>query len=236
LFGHEKGAFTGAENRRIGKFEEADKGTLFLDEIAEMDISLQSKLLRALQELEITRIGSNDLIKVDLRIIVATHKDLSLEVKEGRFREDLYYRLLGLPIELPPLRDRGNDIVLIAKHFMVNFCKENNMELKRISKSAQEKLLTYHYPGNIRELKSIIDLSAVLSNQNEIIPEDINFLSPIEDGLLSDKEMTLKEYDYKIIKHFLGKYDNDVDRVAELLDIGRSSIYRYIQEMKSNNK
>jgi len=236
LFGHEKGAFTGADNRRIGKFEEADKGTLFLDEIAEMDISLQSKLLRALQEFEITRIGSNDLIKVDLRIIVATHKELSREVKEGRFREDLYYRLLGLPIDVPPLRDRGNDIVLIAKHFLVSFCKENNMELKRISKSAQEKLLTYHYPGNIRELKSIIDLAAVLSNQNEINAEDISFSAPIEDGLLSDKEMTLKEYDYKIIKHFLSKYDNDVDRVAELLDIGRSSIYRYLQDMKSNNK
>src|SRR6476620_3817372 len=118
LFGHEKGSFTGAVTRRIGKFEEAEGGTIFLDEIGEMDLSLQAKLLRVLQEREVTRIGANATIKLDVRIIAATHKDLSEEVKEGRFREDLYYRLLGLPVHLPPLRERGNDIILIAKYFL----------------------------------------------------------------------------------------------------------------------
>ncbi|HXD93290.1 MAG TPA: sigma-54 dependent transcriptional regulator, partial [Bacteroidia bacterium] len=124
LFGHEKGSFTGALARRIGKFEEANGGTLFLDEIGEMDISIQAKLLRALQEKEIMRIGSNTPVKVDCRIIVATHRNLKNEIKEGKFREDLYYRLFGLPIELPPLRARGNDILLLAKYFAKNFCEE----------------------------------------------------------------------------------------------------------------
>ncbi|MGZ4049500.1 MAG: sigma-54-dependent transcriptional regulator, partial [Bacteroidia bacterium] len=128
LFGHEKGAFTGAVSRRIGKFEEANKGTLFLDEIGEMDLNMQSKLLRVLQEKEITRVGGNEIIKIDVRVIVATHKDLSEEVKKGTFREDLFYRILGLPIEIPPLRDRNQDIILIAEHLIENFCKENKLK------------------------------------------------------------------------------------------------------------
>ena len=127
LFGHEKGAFTGASYRRIGKFEEANGGTLFLDEIAEMDASFQVKLLRALQEKEIVRVGSNQTVKTDCRIIVATNKNLKEEVKKGNFREDLYYRLLGLPIELPPLRERGNDVLILAKYFIDLFSKENNL-------------------------------------------------------------------------------------------------------------
>src|SRR5512145_2898380 len=137
LFGHEKGAFTGASYRRIGKFEEADGGTLFLDEIAEMDPSLQVKLLRALQEKEVVRIGSNQTIKTDCRIIVATNKNLKEEVKKGNFREDLYYRLLGLSIELPPLRERGKDVLILARHFIEVFCKENNMKTKKLSETAQ---------------------------------------------------------------------------------------------------
>jgi DNA-binding NtrC family response regulator len=132
LFGHERGSFTGAMARRIGKFEEAHKGTLFLDEISEMDISLQAKLLRVLQEQELSRVGSNEVIKINVRIIVATNRNLQELVKKGRFREDLYYRLLGLPIYLPPLRERGNDIILIAKHFIDQFCNENNMVKKNL--------------------------------------------------------------------------------------------------------
>ncbi len=127
MFGHEKGAFTGASSRRIGRFEEADGGTLFLDEIGEMELNLQTKLLRVLQEKEIVRVGSNKPVKTDCRIITATNKNLKEEVKKGKFREDLYYRLLGLPIELPPLRDRGNDILILARHFIENFCNENNI-------------------------------------------------------------------------------------------------------------
>src|SRR5215470_14235815 len=138
LFGHEKGAFTGAVTRRIGKFEEAHNGTLFLDEIGELDINLQAKLLRVLQEREITRIGGNEVIPINVRIIVATHKNLLEEVQNKTFREDLYYRLIGLPIQLPPLRDRGNDIIILAKHFMDQFCKENNVEKKSFSPEAQQ--------------------------------------------------------------------------------------------------
>ena len=152
LFGHEKGAFTGAVTRRIGKFEEADKGTLFLDEIGELDINLQAKLLRVLQEREITRIGSNAVTKIDVRIVVATHKNLLEEVKNKNFREDLYYRLIGLPITLPPLRERGNDILILSKHFIDAFCKENKLEKKSLSPDAQQKLLQYPFPGNVREL------------------------------------------------------------------------------------
>ena len=152
LFGHEKGAFTGATGRRIGKFEEAEGGTLFLDEIGEMDITLQSKLLRVLQEKEVTRVGGNQVIKLDVRIIVATHKNLQEEVKTGKFREDLYYRILGLPIHLPPLRERGQDTIVLAKHFLDSFSKENQLKKFRITAEAQDKLLAYPFPGNVREL------------------------------------------------------------------------------------
>lgn len=235
LFGHEKGAFTGAATRRIGKFEEAEGGTIFLDEIGEMDLNLQAKLLRVLQEREVTRIGGNQVVKLDVRIICATHKDLAEEVKGGRFREDLYYRLLGLPIHLPPLRERGNDVILIAKHFLDNFARENQMPKFRISPEAQEKLLTYPFPGNIRELKSIIELSAVMaaSEDHEIRPQDISFNSAARVESFLYQEMTMQEYMYRIIRHFLNKYDNNVLEVARKLDIGKSSLYRYLKEMEA---
>ncbi len=147
LFGHEKGAFTGASSRRIGRFEEADGGTLFLDEIGEMEQNLQTRLLRVLQEKEIVRVGSNKPVKTDCRIITATNKNLREEVKKGRFREDLYYRLLGLPIELPPLRDRGNDILILARHFIENFCSENNIPTEKTGTVSTEKTDGLFLPG-----------------------------------------------------------------------------------------
>jgi DNA-binding NtrC family response regulator len=232
LFGHEKGSFTGALSRRIGKFEEAEGGTIFLDEIGEMPPSLQAKLLRVLQEREVTRIGSNQIIKLDVRIITATHRDLSLEVKEGRFREDLYYRLQGLPVHLPPLRERGNDILLIAKFFLDQFSKENEMPKFRISAEAQKKLMEYPFPGNIRELKSIVELAAVMAEDNEIREEDITFAKTARIESFLYQEMTMQEYSYKIIRHFLNRYENNVLEVAKRLDIGKSSIYRYLKEME----
>ncbi|WP_417608087.1 sigma-54-dependent transcriptional regulator [Owenweeksia hongkongensis] len=230
LFGHEKGAFTGASNRRIGKFEEAIGGTIFLDEIGEMDLNLQAKLLRVLQEKEVTRIGSNNPIKVNARVLVATHKTLAEEVKAGRFREDLYYRLLGLPIELPPLRDRGNDIVVLAKHFMDEFVQENGMDKLQITPEAQKKLLNYDWPGNVRELKAVVELASVLCDSGKITDTDINFNST-NNGLseLMSKELTLKDYNIKIIQHFLDKYDRNVVDVANKLDIGKSTIYRMVK-------
>jgi DNA-binding NtrC family response regulator len=233
LFGHEKGAFTGAMTRRIGKFEESDGGTIFLDEIGEMDTNLQAKLLRVLQEREVTRIGSNQVVKLDVRIIAATHKDLNEEVKEGRFREDLYYRLLGLPIQLPPLRDRGTDVILIAKHFLDSFTKENQMPKFKISQEAQQKLMQYPFPGNIRELKSIIELSAVMAGDNEIKPQDISFNTSTRPESFLHQEMTMEQYMYRIIRHFLNKNDNNVLEVARKLDIGKSSLYRYLKEMEA---
>lgn len=232
LFGHEKGAFTGAIGRRIGKFEEAEGGTIFLDEIGEMDPNLQAKLLRVLQEREVTRIGSNQIIKLDVRIITATHRDLSIEVKEGRFREDLYYRLLGLPVHLPPLRERGNDIILIAKYFLDLFSKENQQPKFRIHENAQKKLMEYPFPGNIRELKSIIDLAAVMADGNEIQEQDITYNNVMRTESFLYHEMTMQAYMYRIIRHFLNRYDGNVLEVAKRLDIGKSSLYRYLKEME----
>jgi DNA-binding NtrC family response regulator len=233
LFGHEKGAFTGAVTRRVGKFEEADGGTIFLDEIGDMEPGLQAKLLRVLQEREVTRIGGNQVIKLDVRVIAATHKDLSEEVKAGRFREDLYYRLLGLPIHLPPLRERGNDVILIAKHFLDQFAKENQMPRFKITEEAQQKLLQYPYPGNIRELKSIVELAAVMGTDQEIKPQDISFNNSTRVESFLYQEMPMQQYMYRIIRHFLNKYDDNVLEVARRLDIGKSSLYRYLKEMEA---
>ncbi len=232
LFGHEKGAFTGANARRIGKFEEANKGTLFLDEIGEFDLNLQSKLLRVLQEREISRVGGNGIVPVDVRIITATHKNLAEEVKAGRFREDLYYRLIGMPIFLPPLRERDNDALLISKHFIQTFCKENGIKQKQLSPEAKERLITYPFPGNIRELKAIIDLAIVMSEGETIELEDLTFMRSAEPDDFLMEELTLDEYNQKIIQFFLNKYNGNVLTVAKKLDIGKSTIYRFIQEGK----
>ena len=234
LFGYEKGAFTGASTRRIGKFEEAEEGTIFLDEIGEMDLNLQSKLLRVLQEKEVSRLGGNQVIKLDVRILVATHRNLQEEVKAGKFREDLYYRLLGLPIQLPPLRDRGQDVLLIAKHFLDTFARENGLKKFKISAEAQDKLLQHPYPGNVRELKSIVELAAVMSSENEIQSQDITFNSAGTEQSMMMKEMSLQHYMYHIIRNYLNKYDDDVLEVARKLDIGKSSIYRYLKEMETH--
>jgi two-component system response regulator AtoC len=229
MFGHEKGSFTGATTRKIGKFELANKGTLFLDEIGEMDLNMQTKLLRAVQEKEFSRVGGNDVIKVDCRIIIATNKNLAEEVKNGNFREDLYYRLLGLPIELPPLRQRGNDILLLAKFFVNEFCKENKIGKMTISPSAQDKLMKYPFPGNVRELKAIMELAAVMTNNDIIDEDDISFKSTnsVSDFLL--EENTLQDYTQKIIRYYLDKYNDNVLTVAKKLDIGKSTIYRMLK-------
>lgn len=230
LFGHEKGAFTGANSRRIGKFEEANNGTLFLDEIGELDITLQAKLLRVLQEKEITRIGSNKPIKLNLKIITATHRDLQQLVREGKFREDLFFRIMGLPINIAPLRERGEDIITLANHFMNEFCIANKIAVKTLSDDAQAKLKGYGFPGNIRELKALIDLSVVLAENDIIESQHINLMgnSGSIDNLLNQKK-SLKEFNAMIVQHFLNKYNKNVVKTAEALDIGKSTIYRMIQ-------
>jgi len=229
LFGYEKGAFTGASTRKIGKFEQANGGTIFLDEIGEMSLNMQSKLLRVLQENELSRLGDNTLIKLDIRLIVSTHKNLADEVKNGNFREDLYYRLLGLPIELPPLRQRGNDINVLAKYFTDEFCEANNLPKKNISLKAQEKLMSYGYPGNVRELKAVIELAVVLSDTTEIGPESINFNTTDSISNFLFNECTLEEYNKRIVNYFLEKNDNNVVVTAKKLNIGKSTIYRMLK-------
>ncbi len=230
LFGHEKGAFTGALARKAGKFEEANGGSIFLDEIAEMDMSLQSKMLRVLQEREVVRVGGNETVKLDVRLIVATHKNLADEVKKGNFREDLYFRIMGLPVELPPLRERGNDILILAKHFADAFAKENKLGIIQFTKEAKEKLMKYHFPGNIRELKAVIDLSVVMCENNEIKPDDITFASTKRDDFFIPEDKTLRQHTCDIIKHYLKKNNDDVVATAKALDIGKSTIYKMIQE------
>jgi two-component system response regulator AtoC len=232
LFGHEKGSFTGAVATRIGKFEEANGGTLFLDEIADLDLALQVKLLRVLQEREVSRIGSNQVISFDVRLIVATHKNLNEEVVAGRFREDLFYRLLGLPVELPPLKERGNDILLLAKHFLDAFCSSNKLHKKNFNAAAREKLLNYRYPGNVRELKAVVELAAVMTDNDAIDADDISFTAARTPSDLLDQDLTLDEFNQKIIRHYLGRFDNNVVDVARRLGIGKSTIYRMMKEGK----
>jgi DNA-binding NtrC family response regulator len=236
MFGHEKGSFTGANNLRIGRFEEANHGTIFLDEIGDMDMNMQAKLLRVLQEEEVVRVGSNKTLKLDVRVIVATHKNLLEEVKKGKFREDLYYRLLGLPIELPPLRARGNDIFLLARHCVDEFCQKNNMPKLTISAKAMEKFRKYPFPGNVRELKAIIELAAVLTNTNTINAEDVKL--PDASTMLDfvNEETTLDEYISLIISHYMNKYDNKVRLVAEKLNIGKTTIYRMLNDKEHETR
>jgi DNA-binding NtrC family response regulator len=232
LFGHEKGSFTGAFQQRIGKFEEAEGGTIFLDEIGEMDLSMQVKLLRVLQEREITRVGGNRVIKVNCRIISATHKDLEREVEKELFRQDLFYRLIGLPIELPPLRKRGNDVILLANHFIELLAKEQQIPMKKLDESAIDKLMNYTFPGNVRELRSIMELAFVLSEGDMIQAKDLKFQTSGNIERLSESNMTLHQITMQLIHSKLAKYDNDTARVARELDIGKSTIYRLLKEEK----
>jgi len=230
LFGHEKGAFTGAVGKREGKFEEANGGTLFLDEIAELNLNLQAKLLRVLQEKEVTRIGGNNTVKLDVRIIIATHKNLSAEVDRKTFRQDLYYRLLGLPVELPPLRERKGDVEVLANHFLREFCESNGTELSRFNDAALKKIKEHNYPGNVRELRAVTELAYTLAEGSKTITErDVVFEKKNLQILNEDADMTLEEYNRTIIVHYLRKYNHKVLVVAEKLGVGKSTIYNLLK-------
>jgi DNA-binding NtrC family response regulator len=230
FFGYEKGAFTGAASNKKGRFEEAQGGTLFLDEVSEMDIGLQSKILRVLQERELVRLGGNKLIRLDFRLISATQKNLQEEVKAGRFREDLYFRLIGLPLEMPALRTRGNDILLLARHFCDSFTQANKMRHIDIAEDARLKLLSHPYPGNVRELRAVVELAIVMSDGKTIHAEDISFMTLNPARNLMEKEKTLREYTCEIISFYLQRHHNNVVEVARKLGIGKSSIYQMIKD------
>lgn len=171
LFGHEKGSFTGADSKKLGKFELADKGTIFLDEVGDMDLTIQSKLLRAIEEGEIERVGSPKALKVDVRIVAASNKDLEKAVEDGRFREDLFYRLNVFPIRIPPLRERKEDVPLLVEYFINKYCLEMKTSVKSISKEALEMLVSYHWKGNVRELENAIERAVILCDGDVITPE-----------------------------------------------------------------
>ncbi|HTY13557.1 MAG TPA: sigma 54-interacting transcriptional regulator [Candidatus Omnitrophota bacterium] len=173
LFGYERGAFTGAVERKVGRFELADGGTIFLDEIGDLTLATQVKLLRVLQEREFERLGGTKSLKVDVRVICATHRDLKQMVKDGKFREDLFYRINVFPIDLPPLRDRKEDIPLLADHFMHKYVKENRKKIKGISRAALDLLIAYHWPGNVRELENVMERAVVLCQKDVITPKEL---------------------------------------------------------------
>jgi len=231
LFGHEKGSFTGAIARRIGRFEMANGGTIFLDEIGEMDITIQTKLLRVLQEREFERVGSSRTIKVDVRILSATNKDLKKEVEERKFREDLFYRLNVFGVDVPPLRERKEDIPLIVEHFINKYNKILNKKVKKVSTKAMELLLDYDYSGNIRELENIIERSMIMA-KDEIIDE--KYFNFINKETYIEKKGTLKEVEKELIVKYLIQNKGNRTKTAEILGISRRSLQNKIKEYQIN--
>lgn len=235
LFGHEKGAFTGATAQKRGRFELADGGTIFLDEIGEINPSTQVKILRVLQEREFERVGGEKTIKVDVRVIAATNRNLLEEVKKGAFREDLYYRLNVVHIEVPPLRERKEDIELLALNFLDQFNKEDGRKIEGISPQARKALLSYDWPGNIRELKNSIESSVVLARGNIIQLEDLpaqitSQVAENKSSITIDLPVTMEEAERKIILSTIEYCAGNKSRASELLEIGRKTLHRKLNE------
>ena len=228
LFGHEKGAFTGAYAQRRGKFEAADRGTLFLDEIGEMSANIQVHLLRVLEEKELTRVGGNELIKVDVRVISATNKDIKKAVADGQFREDLYYRLNVVTVELPPLRERKEDIPLLAQHFLKKFAVENKKEVVAFSPEAVDLLMKYEWPGNVRELENAIERAVILSKDSYIKAVDL----PQQEGLVARSTQlgkSITEVEKNHILNILNETNGNYSQAARILGISRVSLYNKIK-------
>lgn len=245
LFGHEKGAFTGASQKRIGRFEQASGGTLFLDEIGEIDQATQVKLLRALSEKTIERVGSNDPVKVDVRVIAATNKDLKKLVAKGAFREDLYFRLNVVKIDMPPLRTRREDIILLANAFLQEFAEENGKPIKPLSLSAASLLQEYNWQGNVRELRTAIEHGVVMCNEDEIKPSHLpHFLNELNDAsfaednpsnetknLALEPDFNLSALEKRTIREALEFTEENRTAAAELLGISRRTLQRKIKEL-----
>ena len=233
LFGHVKGAFTGAISETRGRFEQADGGTIFLDEIGEINQSTQIKLLRVLQEHEFEKVGGEKTVKVDVRVIAATNKNLEKEMKEGRFREDLYYRLNVVRLEVPPLRDRKDDIPLLAMHFLNMYSKENNKNIEGFTNSARSALYNYEWPGNIRELSNCIESAVVMCRTNLI---DLNDLpmnisrSPRNDAIAIPLGSTMGEAEKLIITSTLAWCGGNKTKTADVLNLGRKTVQRKLEE------
>ncbi len=239
LFGHEKGAFTGATNQKAGIFEAAEGGTLLLDEIGELPLQLQVKLLRVLQEGEIIRVGGNETIPINVRIVAATNKNLEKEIEEGRFRQDIYFRLNVLAIELPPLRDRDQDILLLAEYFVHRYSEQFGILHKRLTADARSTLLRHTWPGNIRELENVIQKACLLSEDKRIEENDIKLPKTIQQDsamIPAKKTATLKEVrtdaEREVIKLTLEKTRGNVSQTAKLLDIDRKWLIKKMEDLQ----
>lgn len=233
LFGHEKGAFTGAETMHKGKFELADGGTIFLDEIGEINQSVQVKLLRVLQEKKFERVGGEDTVEVDVRIISATNKILEDEVKAKRFREDLYFRLKGIEITVPPLRERKDDIPLLLNSFLARYNKENNKEIKGFSNAAKNILFSYSWPGNVRELQHCVESAVVMASGDEIQAEDLTIHSDAKkssNDIIVPYGISLEEAEKIIILENLEANNGNKSKTADILKIGRKTLHRKLNE------
>ncbi len=236
LFGHERGAFTGAITRRVGRFELADGGTIFLDEIGDITLSTQIKLLRVIQEKEFERVGGNETIKVDVRIIAATHQDLKMLIEEKRFREDLYYRLNVVYIELPSLRQRKDDIPLLASFFIHRFNEEKDYQIKGITNEAMQILLNYEWPGNVREMENAIESAMALAEKNIIeakyLPSFLLLTQPQNSQFYQvPQDYTFLEIEKEIIRQALEKKGGNQTKTAKMLGIGRRTLQRKLKEM-----
>ncbi|HYX40688.1 MAG TPA: sigma-54 dependent transcriptional regulator, partial [Pyrinomonadaceae bacterium] len=255
LFGHEKGAFTDARQRRRGRFEEADGGTLFLDEIGEMSLSAQVRLLRVLQDGEFTRVGGNEVLKVDVRVIAASNVDLERAVEQGSFRRDLFYRLSVFPIKLPPLRERAGDIHPLVIHFLEHYKQKTGRFVSGISREALDALINYEWPGNVRELENAIERAVIIASGRQIeledLPETINRAALQEHArtrasrtarqdravkLELDVPTTLEEIERRAIEATLDYTGNDKTRAARALGIGRKTLYRKLLGYKSSDE
>ena len=239
-FGHEKGSFTGATSRRIGRFEQAHRGTIFLDEVGEMDPGSQTKLLRVLQEREIQRVGGTANISVDVRVVAATNADIDANVRDGRFREDLFYRIAGFTIGIPPLRERGEDIALIARHYLARFASEGSRPAQDISAKALQLLLTYNWPGNVRELVNVMERAVLVEESASLQPASLppalldyyasRAPSPTRAVDVSEEVETLDELEKRAVAHAMRVTNGNIRQASRLLGIDRTTLYRKLKK------
>jgi DNA-binding NtrC family response regulator len=247
LFGHVKGAFTGAVAQRAGRFEQANRGTLFLDEIADIPLEVQTKLLRVLQEREFQRLGSSDTVKVDVRVIAACNVDLGERARAGRFRDDLYYRLNVIPIEVPPLRDRLEDVPVLVSHFVEKIARAENLPVKRVTRETLDRLMRYQWPGNIRQLENTVEMAMILSGDRDVLfPSDfrlpaegirrsnVTMMPPIavpDHGL--DFEQTVGAIERNILEQALQKTNGNKKQAAEMLGLKRTTLSAKLKSLES---
>ena len=241
LFGHERGAFTGADARRTGRFEAAQGGTIFLDEIGDMPLETQAKVLRVLQERQLERVGGNTAIPIDVRVVAATHRDLETEVEAGRFREDLYYRLKVVQIELPPLRERLQDLPALCDRFLDQLARRLNRQKMNVAPEALSKLNEHHWPGNVRELRNVVEQAAVLASGDTILPSDITpgakrsrMPKPqLEPGLsfAEAKKQAVEEFEKSYLIKALEQHEGNISRTAEAIGMVRQSLQQKLREL-----